>query len=65
MDGVNRGRRIVCVGWIESHVKSSDDRALLFNLECGARGLLARHGRSDELDLIYQAYANAVRRLAN
>ena len=65
VDGVNRGRRIVCVGWIESHVKSSEDRALLFNLECGARGLLARHGRSDELDLIYQAYANAVRRLAN
>ena len=65
VDSVNRGRRIVCVGWIESHVKSSEDRALLFNLECGARGLLARHGRSDELDLIYQSYSNAVRRLAD
>ncbi|WP_186484783.1 Fe2+-dependent dioxygenase [Synechococcus sp. A15-127] len=65
VDSVNWGRRIVCVGWIESHVKSSEDRALLFNLECGARGLLARHGRSDELDLIYQSYSNAVRRLAD
>ena len=64
VDSITQGRRIVCVGWIESYVKSSEDRALLFNLECGARGLLARYGRSEELDLIYQSYSNAVRRLA-
>jgi PKHD-type hydroxylase len=58
------GIRLVCVGWIESYVPSSEDRLLLFNLEAGARSLLARHGRSDELDLIYQSYVNAVRRLS-
>jgi len=26
---------------------------------------LARYGRSDELDLIFQAYTNAVRRLSD
>ena len=56
--------RLACVGWIESYVRSSEDRLLLFNLEAGARSLLAKHGRSDELDLIYQSYVNAVRRLS-
>ena len=59
------GARYVCVGWIESYVKSSEDRSLLFNLDAGARGLLARHGRSDELDLVFQSYSNAVRRLSD
>ena len=62
---VRSGTRFVCVGWIESYVKSSDDRTLLFNIDAGARGLLARHGRSDELDLIFQSYTNAVRRLSS
>ena len=59
------GIRYVCVGWIESYVKASDDRSMLFNIDAGARGLLARHGRSDELDLIFQSYTNAVRRLSS
>ena len=58
------GVRLVCVGWIESYIQSTEDRSLLFNLDAGAKGLLARHGRSDELDLIFQAYANAVRRFS-
>ena len=62
---VLKGTRYVCVGWIESYVKSADDRSLLFNLDAGARGLLARHGRSDELDLIFQSYTNAIRRLSS
>ena len=59
-----RGARLACVGWIESYIQSTEDRSILFNLDAGAKGLLARHGRSDELDLIFQSYANAVRRLS-
>ena len=62
---VTQGTRYACVGWIESYVKSAEDRSLLFNLDAGARGLLAKHGRSDELDLVFQAYSNAVRRLSD
>jgi len=62
---VTQGTRYACVGWIESYVKSVEDRSLLFNLDAGARGLMAKHGRSDELDLIFQAYSNAVRRLSD
>ncbi len=62
---VTRGTRFACVGWIESYVRSIEDRSILFGLDAGARGLLARHGRSDELDLIFQAYTNAIRRLSD
>ena len=62
---VSTGIRYVCIGWIESYVRSHEDRLMLFNLDAGAKGLLARHGRSDELDLIFQAYSNAVRRLSS
>jgi PKHD-type hydroxylase len=58
------GARLVCVGWIESYIQSSEDRLMLFNLDAAAKGLLARHGRSDELDMIFQSYANAIRRLS-
>ncbi len=60
---VTSGERYVCVGWIESYVRSNEDRVNLFNLDSGARGLLAKYGRSEELDLIFQAYTNAIRRL--
>ena len=62
---VTCGERLVCVGWIQSYVRSVEDRLLLFELEAAARGLLLNHGRSDELDLIFQVYSNAVRRLAS
>ena len=58
---VNNGERLVCVGWIESYVKSSEKREYLFDLDAGSRGLLARHGRSDELDLIFKSYSNILR----
>ena len=44
VEPVVSGTRYVCVGWLESYVKSAEDRALLFHLDAGARGLLARHG---------------------
>ena len=62
---VKTGERLVCVGWIESYIKSIDEREYLFDLDAGARGLLAKHGRSDELDLIFKSYSNFLRLLGN
>ena len=62
---VKAGERIVCIGWIESYVKSIEQREYLFDLDAGARGLLAKYGRSDELDLIYKSYSNILRLLGN
>ena len=55
------GERTVCVGWIESYIKSIEEREYLFDLDAGARGLLAKHGRSDELDIIFKSYSNLLR----
>ena len=58
---VNDGESLVCVGWVESYVKSTEKREYLFDLDAGARSLLAKHGRSDELDLIFKSYSNLLR----
>ena len=65
VEEVQSGKRFVCVGWIQSYVKSSEDRNLLFGLDAGSKALLAKHGRSPELDLVFQAYGNLLRRLGN
>ncbi len=65
VETITAGQRLVCVGWIESYVKNSQDRNILFGLDAGAKGLLANHGRSAELDLIFQAYSNLLRRLGD
>ena len=62
---VTRGERFVCVGWIESYVKSIEEREYLFDLDAGAKGLLAKYGRSDELDLIFKSYSNLLRLLGS
>jgi len=62
---VNSGDRLVCVGWIESYVRSIEEREYLFDLDAGARSLLTKHGRSDELDLIFKSYSNLLRLLGD
>ena len=62
---VINGERLVVVGWIESYVKSIEEREYLFDLDAGARSLLAKHGRSDELDLIFKSYSNLLRTLGD
>ena len=62
---LQKGERIVCVGWIESYVKSIEKREYLFDLEAGAKSLLAKHGRSYELDLIFKSYSNLLRVIGN
>ena len=65
VEKVLSGERIVCVGWIESYIKSIEEREYLFDLDAGARGLLAKHGRSDELDIIFKSYSNLLRVLGD
>ena len=62
---VLNGERIVCVGWIESYIKSTEEREYLFDLDAGAKSLLAKHGRSDDLDLIFKSYSNLLRVLGD
>ncbi len=62
---IMNGERLVFVGWIESYVKSIEQREYLFDLDASARSLLSKHGRSDELDLIFKSYSNLLRVLGD
>tara|TARA_Y100000741_G_scaffold306418_1_gene248880 strand:- start:302 stop:967 length:666 start_codon:yes stop_codon:yes gene_type:complete len=62
---VKNGERLVCIGWIESYVKSIEEREYLFDLDAAAKSLLAKQGRSDELDLIFKSYSNLLRLLGS
>ena len=59
------GERLVFIGWIESYIKSIEEREYLFDLDAAARSLLAKYGRSSEVDLIYKSYSNLLRRLGS
>ena len=59
------GERLVFLGWIESYVKSIEEREYLFDLDAAARSLLSKYGRSDEVDLIFKSYSNLLRRLGS
>ena len=63
VEEVISGERIVFIGWIESYVKSIEDREYLFDLDAAARSLLIKYGRSEEVDLIFKSYSNFLRRL--
>ena len=65
VEEITDGERLVCVGWIESYVKSIEEREYLFDIDAGARGILSKHGRSDELDLIFKSYSNLLRVLGS
>ena len=62
---VLKGERLVFIGWIQSYISSNEDRNILFGLNAGARGLLAEHGQSPQLDLIFQSYNNLLRKFGD
>jgi len=63
VEEVSNGERLVFIGWIESYVKSIEEREYLFDLDAAGRSLLAKYGRSNEVDLIFKSYSNFLRRL--
>ena len=65
VEEVTYGERLVFIGWIESYIKSIEEREYLFDLDAAARSLLSKYGRSEELDLIFKSYSNLLRRLGN
>tara|TARA_B100000902_G_scaffold399316_1_gene469578 strand:- start:3391 stop:4056 length:666 start_codon:yes stop_codon:yes gene_type:complete len=65
VEEVSCGERLVFIGWIESYIKSIEEREYLFDLDAAARSLLAKYGRSREVDLIFKSYSNLLRRLGS
>jgi PKHD-type hydroxylase len=62
VEKVTRGTRLVAVTWVQSLVRSAEDREILFDLDQARRALFAQQGKSREFDLIAKSYANLLRK---
>lgn len=58
---VTRGERRVAVTWVQSLVRSAEQRAILFDLDQARRDVFGREGQSHAFDLIAKSYANLLR----
>jgi PKHD-type hydroxylase len=61
VEPVRSGTRLVAVGWVQSRIRSSEQRELLFELDTARRTLFAREGKSEVFDLLCRSYANLLR----
>ena len=55
------GERLVAVGWIQSRIRSSERRELLFELDTARRTLFQKEGKSEVFDLLCRRYSNLLR----
>jgi PKHD-type hydroxylase len=62
VEKVTRGTRLVAVSWVQSLVRSADDREILFDLDMARRAIFEQHGKTREFDLIAKSYANLLRK---
>ena len=58
---VTRGIRDVAVGWLQSRVRSAEQRQILCDLDKTRRALFDEHGKTAEFDLLTQSLMNLVR----
>ncbi len=59
---VTEGSRLVSVGWVQSLIRDSSDREILFDLETARRVIFAKDGKTPEFDLISKSVANLLRK---
>jgi PKHD-type hydroxylase len=62
---VTRGHRLACFFWVESMVRSDEQRRLLFELDVNLLGLRQRHGDSDQTTAMTGVYHNLLRMWAD
>ena len=62
---VTRGERLAAFFWIESLVRSDEDRALLYQMDQALRELRGRHGESAATVRLTGTYHNLLRRWAD
>jgi PKHD-type hydroxylase len=65
VDPVTRGLRRVAVGWIQSRVRSAEQREILFDLDTARRNLFNASGKTAEFDLLSKCNANLMRMWAD
>ena len=62
---VTRGHRLACFFWVESMVRSDEQRRLLYELDMNLLGLRTRHGETHETTGLTGTYHNLLRMWAD
>jgi PKHD-type hydroxylase len=62
---VTRGHRLACFFWIESMVRSDEQRRLLYELDMNLLALRQQHGETDETTALTGVYHNLLRMWAD
>ena len=62
---VTGGHRLACFFWVESMVRSDEQRRLLYELDMSLLGLRTRHGETDETTTLTGTYHNLLRMWAH
>ena len=62
---VTRGQRLACFFWVQSMVRSDEQRRLLFELDMNLLALRQRHGETPETDALTGTYHNLLRHWAD
>jgi PKHD-type hydroxylase len=65
VEPVSEGQRLVCVGWIQSRIRNTERRELLFELDTARRLLFHQQGKTEAFDLISRSYTNLLRMWAD
>lgn len=61
VDPVSSGRRFVAVSWVQSMVRSPEQREMLFDLDTARRKLFQQYGKTDAFDLLTKTQSNLMR----
>jgi PKHD-type hydroxylase len=61
VEAITSGERDVAVTWVQSLVRSSEKREILFDLDCARRAIFRQHGKTAEFDLVSKSHANLLR----
>ncbi|MCP9772930.1 Fe2+-dependent dioxygenase [Synechococcus sp. Tobar12-5m-g] len=61
VESVTAGDRLVCVGWIQSRLRSAEQRELLFELDTARRTVFSQEGKGEVFDLLSRSYTNLLR----
>jgi PKHD-type hydroxylase len=62
VEPVGVGVRLAAVTWVQSLVRDTADREILFDLDTVRRVLFEKYGKTDEFDLLSKTHANLLRK---
>ncbi len=64
VETVVEGKRLAAVSWVQSFVRESTQREILFDLDTAKQIMFQKHGKTPEFDLISKTHANLLRKWA-